>query len=94
MPLPTLRVELDGPTGRNARVSLDGHDISGGLVELDISFRHDDMTRASLVLGIGELEIDAPTLAILQANVKVADREPTPDELRTFAPDEEPCHAA
>ncbi len=95
MPLPTLKVELDGPTGRGARVFLDGHDIAEGLLELDISFRNDDLTRASMVIGVGALEIDAQTLSILQANVKVTDpaaaAQPDDLDLRTFG--EEPCHA-
>lgn len=88
-PLPRLTVNLDGPTGRSGRVFIDGHDITDGVEALTIRLRSDDLTRAELVIGVGELEIDAPTLAILQANVKVIN--PPEPELRTFG--EEPAHA-
>jgi hypothetical protein len=85
MSLPRLTVNLDGPTGHHGRVYLDGHDISGGLQELAIRFSHSDLTIAEIVLAVGELEVDAPTLLLLQANVKVTDP-PKPDEpeFRTF----------
>jgi hypothetical protein len=93
VPLPTLSVKLDGPSGRGGTVLLDGHDITGGLIELDISIRHDDLTRAHLVIGVGEIEMDAQTLAVLAAIVKApADAEATEPQLpRCFG--EEPAHA-
>jgi len=92
--LPTLKVQLDGPTGNGARVSLDGHDIGAGMRELDIHFQANELTTARMVIGVGALEIDAPTLAILRANVKVTDPvpEPEPDPaMRAFG--QEPAHA-
>lgn len=94
MSLPRLTVNLDGPTGHGAVVCLDGHDISAGLMELDIRFATSELTTASLVIGVGALEIDAPTLAILQANVKVAESVPDPEPdpaMRAFG--QEPAHA-
>lgn len=91
MSLPTLRVELDGPTARGGRAFLNGHDITDGLVELDIAIRHDDITRARIELGVGRLEVDAQTLAILQASVTVKERAADEPDLRTFG--EEPAHA-
>jgi hypothetical protein len=69
--LPRLTVNLDGPTARHGRVFLDGVDISSGLKKLVIRLDHEDITTAEIVLDVGELEIDAQTLAVLQANVKV-----------------------
>lgn len=91
MPLPTLKVELDGPTLSRGRVTLDGHEI-GGLTELDISLAVGRVTTAKISLHLGALEIDAQTLAILQANVTVTEPATADDpELRTFG--EEPCYA-
>lgn len=90
MALPKLTVNLDGPTGRTGRVLLDGLDITDGLESLTIEMSANDITRSELRLFVGELEVDAQTLALLRANVKVTDP-PTEPEFQTFG--KEPAHA-
>ncbi len=94
MPLPRLTVNLDGPTIQRGHILIDGHEIPG-VTELDISIGCDRVTTATMSIFVGELEIDAQTLSILQANVKVTEpaaaTQPDELDLRTFG--EEPCHA-
>lgn len=91
MPLPTLTVKLDGPTLLRGRVLLDGHEIAG-LTELNVSCSCEAATVADLRIVVGELEMDAKTLAVLAATVKTpAEPEAEEPELRTF--EEEPSHA-
>lgn len=92
MPLPTLTVKLDGPVGKGGTFLLDGHDISGGLKELHVHVVAGNVTTAHLGIFVGELEMDAKTLAILAATVKApAEPEAEAPALPTFG--EEPCHA-
>lgn len=90
MALPTLTVKLDGPTLLNGHVLLDGHEIAG-LTDLSISCSCEAVTVADLRIVVGELEMDAKTLAVLAATVKTIEPEAEEPELRTFG--EEPAHA-
>ncbi len=89
MPLPTLKVALDNPLGKGGVFELDGHDISKGLTELSIQFKAGEVVTARLTVLVGELDIDAPTLAVLEAHVKATQRPPEPEEpdMPTFGED-------
>ncbi len=93
MALPTLKVQLDGPTGRDARVWINGHDISDGVEELDFAFSEGSVNRATIALRLDGIELDAQSLALLTAHVQITERAaaPEPDEPRCFG--EEPAHA-
>ena len=65
----SLKVENESLVGHNAKVTLDGNDISYGLQELDIHIGVHDATTARLTLLIDELEVDAAVLAALEAHV-------------------------
>ena len=49
---------------------LDGLDISHGLQSLTLYWKSDEVTMAELTIGIGEVDMDAQTLAHLTAVVE------------------------
>ena len=53
----------------SCKVWLDDYEISHGLTGVAVEWSVDDVTRASLTLLIDDLDIDADTLATLQARL-------------------------
>ena len=66
----SLKVRQDRPNPLSTRVWLDGHEISRGLSGLTVDFDVMDVTRARLTILVDEVDIDAETLAHLQAHVE------------------------
>ncbi len=88
-----LKVQLDSPLGMGAQVWLDDTEISRGIRGLDISFSPGELNEVTLRLGIDSLEIDAPTLAILQAHVAATTPAAAEDDHPTFGEDPPPLKA-
>jgi hypothetical protein len=76
-----LKLRNTGIVGNGARVWLDGHEISHGLTGLDISLDVSDATTATLRILVDDLDIDAQTLAVLEAHVREGGSEPQTDDL-------------
>jgi hypothetical protein len=70
MPCAKLKVRLDGPMGRNATaIELNGVDIREFLRELSIELAPDQLNVAKITITVDELDLDAKTMAVLQAHV-------------------------
>ena len=69
---PGLRLKIEQPTlsPHSTRVWLDGLDISHGLQSLTLYWKSDELTMAELTIDIGEVDMDAQTIAHLTAVVE------------------------
>jgi hypothetical protein len=72
MALPTLRISSPSAAGYDTRVWLDGHEITHGLTGVTLNLPTDgsDVNRAELRFAVDAVEVDAGTLAALQAHVR------------------------
>jgi hypothetical protein len=70
-----LKIEQRGIDPRTARVWLEGIEITQGLHELSVRWTTNEVTEATLTIGINSLELDARTLAALHAIVKISESE-------------------
>lgn len=64
-----LRIQCDGPTGRQARVWLDDLPLTycrGLVLRLGLN----DFNEVALTIGLGDIEVDAQTMAVLEAIAK------------------------
>jgi hypothetical protein len=73
-----LVVRSPNATGRTTRVWLNGQEISRCLQSVVLTITGDDVTKAVLTIGVDRVEIDAQTLAALQALVE-SDEKEVPD---------------
>jgi len=66
---PTLRIEGDAPLGYRTTVKLNGTEVPG-LRSLRLEMTNADMNVVTLVIGVGEVDVDAEVLAELTALVE------------------------
>lgn len=79
MPL-KLKIRQPDLSPHSCQVWLDDHEITIGLRSLSIDFHAEEVTTARLEIYVDDLDVDAQTLAALQAHVKQPDR-PEPNVL-------------
>lgn len=70
-----LKIRQESPQPGNYRVWLDGHEISHGTTGLDITLDAMEPTRATLRIFVNDLDLDAGTLAVLEAHVAARNRD-------------------
>lgn len=68
-----LKIEQHDIHPTSTRVWLNGQDITTSLRSISVAWDKDDITQSTLVIGVRELEVDAETIANLQAHVKPKD---------------------
>lgn len=65
-----LRIEQHEMNPHSARVWLNDIEISHFLTGLEVKLNVDTLTQATLKITVDELEVDAETIAILEAQVR------------------------
>lgn len=65
-----LKMRQNGLHPRNCRVWLDDSEITNGLTGVNVNFDVDGITRATLRVHVDDLDLDADTLANLEAYVE------------------------
>lgn len=65
-----LKIRQTKLSPTSARVWLDGHEITTGLMGVTVFFDADDITKAELRIAVDGLDVDAETLAVLEAYVE------------------------
>ncbi len=76
-----LKVRQPDINPRSCRVWLDDNEVTSGLTGLGIVFKRNEVTSTVLEIRVDALDIDADTLAVLQAHVdqdEAGDEEPKP----------------
>ena len=68
MNAPKLTIRSDSPLWYQTQVWLDDYQVPG-LTELDLHIRGDEVNTVTVRMRVGELDIDAKTMARLQAVV-------------------------
>ncbi len=83
-----LTIESHGLHGHGARIWLDGQEISHCLTEVTVRIGRDAVTHAELSILVDRIEVDAQTLAALQAVVDADNRAKLalPDEIENRGP--------
>lgn len=69
MEYPKFRIELDSPSGRNARVYINDEDWSSVLTGLEIRIDVGDLTRVNLEMIAGNIYFDGPAAASIATQV-------------------------